>query len=321
MNRIALFEQPLQATPIVELSGAYSENRIFVKREDLIPFSFGGNKARKAAAFYRDLIGTGTDLLMTYGSASSNHCRIIANMAFALGIRCHIISPDSSGHTLSFNRFLAERFSASVEVCPLSEVGATIEKRIESFRAKGYMPYFVMGGGHGNLGTGAYVDAYEEICRQQRELQTRFDSIWFASGTGSTQAGLVVGRLRALAEGKAAPKVCGISIAREENCGKDVIRQSILDYLGEESALFREEELLFTDQYRLGGYGHYDEEITQVIAKVMSHDGLPMDTTYVGKAFCGMLKELRERKISGKNILFLHTGGTPLYFDYLRGQQ
>jgi D-cysteine desulfhydrase len=51
----------------------------------------------------------------------------------------------------------------------------------------------------------------------------------------------------------------------------------------------------------------------------MSSEGIPMDTTYVGKAFCGMQNYLREKKITGKNILFIHTGGTPLYFDHLKG--
>ena len=96
MRKIALFEQGISPTPIVKMSGGYGENQYYIKREDLIPFSFGGNKARKAAEFYKEIKACGADIVVTYGSNSSNHCRIIANMAAALGIACHIISPEEN---------------------------------------------------------------------------------------------------------------------------------------------------------------------------------------------------------------------------------
>ena len=40
-----------------------------------------------------------------------------------------------------------------------------------------------------------------------------------------------------------------------------------------------------------------------------------MDSTYVGKAFWGMCRFVKENQIEDKNILFIHTGGTPLFFD------
>ena len=30
-------------------------NHLYIKREDLIPFSFGGNKARKAVLFFKEI--------------------------------------------------------------------------------------------------------------------------------------------------------------------------------------------------------------------------------------------------------------------------
>ncbi len=93
MNQILLFEKELERTCIQELSDSYKDNRFFMKRDDSIPFSFGGNKARKAAEFYREIKQIDTDVIMTYGSNSSNHCRIIANMAAAMWIDGHIISP------------------------------------------------------------------------------------------------------------------------------------------------------------------------------------------------------------------------------------
>ena len=97
-----------------------------------------------------------------------------------------------------------------------------------------------------------------------------------------------------------------------------MVKDSIREYLGEKfDSLYREDALLFTDQYRCGGYGNYTDEIKSLIDRVMMREGIPMDTTYVGKAFWGMLRFLQDNQIEGKRVLFIHTGGTPLYFDGL----
>ena len=337
MNRIELFERPLAGTPLVPLSGNYGKNLFYIKRDDMIPFSFGGNKARKAAEFYREIKDSDIDVIMTYGSNSSNHCRIIANMAAAMGLSCHIISPEENRERL-YNTKLVERFGAVIETCPVSQVSDTIDRRMEAYRAEGRRPYFITGGGHGNPGTESYVKAYREIAQFERENGIYFDYIFHASGTGATQAGLVCGQLLGGAEGGGAAhahkhggrtlrteeggrrpaRIVGISIAREEYRGREVVKDSIREYLGEKfDFLYREDALLFTDKYRCGGYGNYTDEIGEIIGKVMAGEGIPMDTTYVGKAFCGMLKYLEENEIQNKRVLFIHTGGTPLYFDRL----
>lgn len=314
MKQIPLFEKELERTCIQELSDSYGDNMLFVKRDDSIPFSFGGNKARKAAEFYKQIKQTDTDTIMTYGSNSSNHCRIIANMAAAMGLDCHIISPEEN-RTLLNNTRLVQGFGAVIETCPVTQVAETIERRKEIYRKQGKHPYFIAGGGHGNPGTEAYVKAYREIEAYEWENGTYFDYIFHASGTGATQAGLVCGAL--LSEDRKR-QIVGISIAREEERGRNVVKDSIKEYLGERfEILYREEALIFTDAYRCEGYGSYTEDVTKTISFVMRQEGIPMDTTYVGKAFCGMLAYLKERNIMDKKILFIHTGGCPLFFDKL----
>lgn len=342
-TRIPLFDQPLAQTPIVKLAGCYDEalgNEIYIKRDDFVPFSFGGNKARKAAYFYQEIKEQQPDVVMTYGSEASNHCRIIANLAAALGIPCHIISAESSDHAGEsplFNRQLVMRFGASVETVPVEQVHDTIERRMQDVRDAGKTPYFIQGGGHGNAGTQSYVDAFYEIRRQEEEMGLQFSHIFHASGTGSTQAGLICGKELS----GSSDRIVGISIARTCPRGKDVVRESILDYyrmLGggvrddapawtkqvmhsftdHPENLFREEDLIFEDGYRLGGYGSSTEKELECIERVMEQDGIPMDTTYVGKAFFGMLEYLKEHNIRGEKLLFIHTGGTPLYFDALQ---
>lgn len=314
MREIALFEQGFAATPIEPLSGDYGNNQYFMKRDDMLPFSFGGNKARKAAEFYHEIKKNHVDVVMTYGSNSSNHCRIIANMAAAMGLSCHIISPEENREIL-YNTRLVEQFGAVIETCSVSMVSETIEKRKEAYRKEGKNPYFIVGGGHGNPGTESYVKAYREIEEYEKENHIYFDYIFHASGTGTTQAGLVCGKLLS---GDKKRRIVGISIAREGERGRQVVKDSIKEYLGQDfDRLYCEDDLIFTDAYRLGGYGNYSKEVAETISGVMEREGIPMDGTYVGKAFYGMRRYIEEQGIWGKKILFIHTGGTPLYFDFL----
>lgn len=314
MKQIPVFEKKLQETPIVPLAGNYGQQQFFIKRDDLIPFSFGGNKARKAAEFYREIKGTDTDIVMTYGSNSSNHCRIIANMVAAMGLSCHIISPEENREQL-YNTRLVEAFGATVETCPVDKVSETIDNRIATFREEGRKPFFIQGGGHGRPGTESYVKTYREILKYEAEHHTYFDYIFHASGTGTTQAGLVCGKLL---DADRQRKIIGISIAREKQRGREAVKNSIKEYLGDKfDFLYTEEDLLFTDAYRLGGYGLFNKEVEATVKEVMKQEGIPMDTTYVGKAFYGMCQYLKERYAENKKVLFIHTGGTPLYFDRL----
>lgn len=300
-------------TPIQMLTDRFNGNAFFVKRDDLFPFSFGGNKARKAMLFFAEVERKSCDYVVTYGSSSSNHCRVVANLAAAKGLPCSIISPVET-RTASYNTALMQFFGAEIILCQVAAVKDTIEEKLERLRHQGYKPYFIPGGGHGNLGTKAYADAYKEILHFENSNKIKFDYIFHPSGTGTTQAGLVCGQVI----NKDNSKVVGISIARRKPWGSQVVVDSVNSYLnsiGETGV--SGESIDFVDAYVLEGYGSYNQEVVQTIRSVLIKEGIPLDTTYTGKAFWGMKEFIRESQITGMNILFIHTGGTPLFFDSL----
>lgn len=295
---------------IIQDLGICFENHVFLKREDLIPFSFGGNKARKAILFFEDFDRGEYDCVITYGSSSSNHCRIIANICASRQIDCYIISPkEASVETI--NTKMIHLFGAEILTVPVCDVARTIEKKLSELRSDGRCPYFIPGGGHGNIGTQAFVNCYEEI----KHYKEKFDYIFFASGTGTTHAGLVAGKL--LNKGK--EKIVGISIARKNPRGKQVVLDSIVEYLRDSSFPVKciDDEIIFIDKYVGNGYGSYCDSVSETIKEVLIKYGIPLDPTYTGKAFTGMKDYIYTNKIKGMNILFIHTGGTPLFFDIL----
>ena len=78
-----------------------------------------------------------------------------------------------------------------------------------------------------------------------------------------------------------------------------------------------EDNVEFVDKYICGGYGSQSKLVDRIILQQIRRNGLPLDRTYTGKAFFGMEQYLLENRIKNKNILFLHTGGTPLFYDDL----
>ena len=301
----------MEKTPIIDL-GEYHGNHLWMKREDLIPFSFGGNKARKAVLFFHVIDKGDYDSVITYGSGSSNHCRVVANECYRRGLKCYIVSPlETSSQT--FNSRMMELFGANITRVPVNEVSQTMKSLEDRLINNGAKPYTIPGGGHGDIGTEAYVQCYREIKEQEAELKIKFDYIFFASGTGTTQAGLVCGQL--IHEDKRG--IIGVSIARKNPRGRDVVIQSIRDYMdGRASEEDIQAATVFIDDYTTG-YGKDDKRVDDTIETVLKTYGIPLDATYTGKAFMGMTEYIEQNKMEGKNILFIHTGGTPLFFDAL----
>lgn len=299
-----------ESTPIQTIASS-TANKLFIKRDDLYPLSFGGNKARKGRLFFEEILSGKHDHVVTYGSSSSNHCRVIANLASMNRIACTIISPEETMKD-TFNKQMITLMGAKYIYCPVSEVAATIEKTMTSLREQGFNPYFIQGGGHGDIGTAAYVECYDEIRRYEEESGVHFDYIFFASGTGTTHAGLVCGQKKHNVKDQ---QIVGISIARPNPRGRQVVIDSVNSYLKETWA--NHENICFIDDYISGGYGAAQKDILDVSQRELILNGIPLDSTYTGKAFCGMEHYLAEHRISGRNVLFIHTGGTPLFYDDL----
>ena len=106
-------------TPIQFLWEDEQGNRVYVKREDLLPYSFGGNKARIGLEYLADMERQGKDHLIAYGNARSNLCRVLSNLCCARNIPCTILSPadDDGQRRPSFNQRFCESFGAQIVPC------------------------------------------------------------------------------------------------------------------------------------------------------------------------------------------------------------
>lgn len=213
---------------------------------------------------------------------------------------------------------MTKLFGAKFLEIPIQEVHEAIKNKMDELKAGGYAPYFIAGGGHGDTGTKAYVSCYNEIKSYESRENTFFDYIFLASGTGTTQAGLVSGQI--IDEDDRT--IIGISIARKNPGGKNIVMESVRSYLRSRGIVISDEKLnekiKFIDNYIGSGYGKETSEVLETTMDAMKRYGIPLDQTYTGKAFWGMKQYLKAEDIKGKKVLFIHTGGTPLFFDDLK---
>src|SRR5882724_9966151 len=87
---------------------------LFIKRDDAIPFGFGGNKVRKLALVAARAIAEGADTLITAGGVQSNHARATAAVAAKLGMRAVLIANGEAPDRLTANALLDELLGAEV---------------------------------------------------------------------------------------------------------------------------------------------------------------------------------------------------------------
>src|SRR6476661_5840328 len=81
---------PLQPLPrfSAEIGGAAE---VWIKREDLLPLAFGGNKLRNLEFLVGQALADGADTLVTSGRRWSNHARLTAAAGARAGLGVHLV--------------------------------------------------------------------------------------------------------------------------------------------------------------------------------------------------------------------------------------
>lgn len=322
MNSFAMhlkeLETLLSAPTPIQFCMNWKGAEIYIKREDLLPFSFGGNKVRFVLESLREMQKGGFDALVSYGSPASNLNRAAAHFAAACEIPCSIIYKlDGEDAGRCANARMVLESGAELISCTKEEVGKTVAQTLEKLKNAGKKPYYIYGNADGHGAETVLARPYERIYRALSENQAdRFSHIFLAAGTGMTQTGLLAGAFSGDAHERDTIPICGISVARKEEICRRQIIQNLELVLGRRLSKEEQSKVFVTDRCLCGGYGKADASLLKMCKEMLCTCGLPLDTVYTGKAFYGMLQEIARNKLEGR-ILFLHTGGLPGFFDDL----
>jgi D-cysteine desulfhydrase family pyridoxal phosphate-dependent enzyme len=323
---------------LLEKLGKEAEGRkVLIKRDDLTGLAFGGNKSRKLEFILADALKKGADTVVTWGALQSNWCLQLAASASKVGLRPVLLLFKSYDVPAIYegNVFLEFLLDARIEIKESEEKGKSVnqDKALELLeelaareRAKGHRPYLVPVGGSTRgghldkpLGALSYFQAMLEIYEQTVRLPAPPDYVVIASGSGGTQAGLIVGA-KALG---LKTKVVGICVSDKKEEFLPVVKQIAFDLVNTldlEVEIDNEDFILF-DDYLGAGYGLITAEIAQTIRNIFKKEALILDPVYTAKAMLGLIDLVKRNYFSSNDrILFVHTGGTPALFafkDYL----
>jgi D-cysteine desulfhydrase family pyridoxal phosphate-dependent enzyme len=300
-------------TPIDELprlSAHLGGPRILVKRDDLTGLAFGGNKTRKLEFLLAEAQQQGARLLITGGAVQSNHCRQTAAAAARFGLDCILVLSGQRPEQPSANLLLDHLFDADIVwVERREERDSVLEDIFQKAQKAERHPYLVPYGGSSPTGALGYAFAMQEFIQQA----TPADWILFASSSGGTQAGLVLGQRVFGYSGR----LLGISIDEPE----DWLKQHVAGLASQASEKlgpridFTPPDVLVNAEYCLAGYGVFGPGEKEAIELFAEYEGLLLDPVYTGRAAAGLIDLIR-RGFFGKNetVLFWHTGGQPGLF-------
>jgi 1-aminocyclopropane-1-carboxylate deaminase/D-cysteine desulfhydrase-like pyridoxal-dependent ACC family enzyme len=191
---LATLPTPLLRAANLEAALGPRSPRLYLKRDDLTGFAFGGNKVRKLDYLLADALATGATTLVTEGAAQSNHARITAAAASVAGLRCLLILDARNGAEIAGNLLLDHLMGAEVRVVPDKPARVAAMERVgDELSAAGERPYVIPTGGSVPLGAAAYVAAVQELLGQLAAIGEAPDRLYASTSSMGTQAGLVVG--------------------------------------------------------------------------------------------------------------------------------
>ncbi len=288
---------------------------IYCKRDDLTGFGFGGNKIRKLEYLIRNAVDAGADAIVTCGSNQSNWCRSTAVSGAAANLNVHLVLGGGKPEVLTGNQLLSHRVGAHfhhLENDEDEELEAASIALAEELSNDGYQARrFVMGGSDG-LGSIGYVDAFREILEYERDRGIEFSSIVVATGSGGTQAGLIVGQTLSNWGGT----IIGMNASRSTAAQIQQVRR-VLDRVDEFLGIdLGAAPIITDDSYVGGGYRKRTDACEEAIDLFARTEGIFLDQVYAGKAAAGLIDHARKGRFGDQdNVLFIHTGGTVQLFE------
>jgi D-cysteine desulfhydrase family pyridoxal phosphate-dependent enzyme len=309
-SRLHFAHLPTPVETLPRLSETLGGPRLLIKRDDQTGLAFGGNKTRKLEFLVAEARDQGAKTLVSGGALQSNHCRQTAAAAARFGFECILVLTGEMPEQPSANLLLDQLFGAQVvHAADRKDRDRILQQTFDHAAGKGMKPYLVPYGGSSPTGALGYAFAVKEFMEQNVPA----DWIVFATSSGGTHAGLVLGQRMFGYEGK----VLGISIDESEEWVRTHVAElasSASEKLGKRIE-FTPADVLANAEYCAAGYGVLTEPERKAIHLFAKHEGLLLDPVYTGRAAAGMIDLIRNGFFKkNETVLFLHTGGQPALF-------
>lgn len=306
-----------------KLKSAYPDApRIWLKRDDLTGFALSGNKVRKLEFTLAEARSQGCDTVITCGGVQSNHCRATAIACAQLGLKCHLLLRGESvpAEHADGNIFIDQLAGATIAFHSVSDYQKNLNELLLSAQDEvarsGGKAFIIPTGASDEIGIWGYVAACEELKHDFAKSGITPGHVFCATGSGGTQAGLTLGAYRSQLN----TQVWGINVCDDENYFLHKVNEDITACVARYGDRYDLGKAIHTahkdlpikviDGYVGPGYAKATAEIFDLIKEFASQEGVIFDPVYTGKAFYGLLSEIKKGRFDAEqDVVFIHTGG------------
>lgn len=310
----AQFPTPLQR--FKKLEENINNIELWVKRDDLVDFGYGGNKVRSLEYIVADALKNGSKTLITGAGVQSNHVRATAAAAAYLNLNCIAIYWGSPPKEVKGNYYLTKLLGAETRFThntDRSSVDTMIRLVEQELMHGGALPYSIPRGGACALGVIAHMFAAQELLEQCQSKEITVDLVTLAVGSGGTIAGWI------LAQNLYDHpwRIEGFTVSRPASELKDIIHNLVQQaaILLNVTVNINSDEIVIHEGYIGDGYGIPSIEGNETIKDVAIKQGVFFDPIYTGKAFAGFSDFIKKGYYKDiQTAVFLHTGGEPVLF-------
>lgn len=318
--RVKLADLPTPLQELPNFSKKLGGPQVYVKRDDLTGLAFGGNKTRKLEYLMADALVKKADYVVTSAGFHSNWCTQTAAAACRLGMKTVLIKsgPEADYNPKEYdgNHLLHFLLGAEIKVVRPEEAERVVNETMEDLKSKEHTPYLLKATGSTPPGVAGYVNCVLEILTQTFERGIDTNYIIHTSGSGGTQAGLIIGAKAFNTGIKVLASTSG-SRTKEEQVNK------VYNLLQESLGLFEfneeisKDEVIVFDEYSGGGYGFISKEKAYAIKLLAETEGMFIDPVYTGSALACLIDLCRKDFFNTNDVVtFIHTGGAPALFAY-----
>jgi len=304
-------------TPVIPMTNYFAhltEQRVWLKRDDMTGLELSGNKVRKLDFLLQEALDKGASTVITCGGVQSNHCRTTAFYAKQLGLKVRLVLRGVPPERPTGNLLLNIIAGAEITYVSATDYQQVDEIMRELAQSSPETCYIIPEGGSNETGAWGYVRAFDEIRQQSRQSGITWDTIVVATGSGGTHAGLLIGSLLQ----NSPTKIFSVNVCDDASFFKEKINRILHNFSRkyELPLTWTHDDIHIIDGFVGAGYGAVSHKETAVIKALARSEGIVLDPVYGAKAFRGFQEHLERGGIPGRNILFIHTGGIFGVFPY-----
>ncbi len=317
-SRLALAQTPTPLHPLRRFSAQHGLPTIWLKRDDLTGSVLGGNKIRKLEFTLAQARQEGCDVLLTCGGVQSNHCRVTALLGAQLGFEVRLVLRGKEQTPADGNLLLDQLAGAKISYHAVADYQANLAaifgQLTRDYAAQGRKAFTIPVGASDAIGVWGYVAACEELSNDFASHAIQPRHIVSATGSGGTQAGLTAGAYLF----DLGAQVWGINVCDDAAYFMHKVGSDLRDWQQRYEVALEVDQLSIRviDGYVGAGYGKASNAVLETIHEVARLEGVVFDPVYTGKAFAGMVQELKNGRFGDGDCVFIHTGGVFGIYPY-----